>query len=243
MSVSVVYENTIEGKFIQKKYDNIFAQRFEYKDDATKVPPEVYIEYQPFSTQSNKSDDSLDYAENEYVIIDNSVKDVKIYFVKPNWDQAKMFVNGIDKASDIPNDNSSATDVYYCINEPDSITRTNFTKTNINIASANTITADNKFTIYTNLNLTDSVVGTKTDGTAVTCDKPQFTLNSEAVYSTPIFKVDANNRAPFEVPVEFLQKIEDEDTKGNRLYTATITLVPKNEDFNTIIFTGAKGGN
>ena len=243
VSVSVVYENTIEGKFIQKKYDNIFAQRFEYKNDATKVPPEVYIEYQPFSTQSNKSDDSLDYAENEYVIIDNSVKDVKIYFVKPNWDQAKMFVNGIDKASDIPNDNSTATDVYYCINEPDSITRTNFTKTNINIASANKITADNKFTIYTNLNLTDSVVGNKTDGTAVTCDKPQFTLNSQAVYSTPIFKVGTNNRTSFEVPVEFLQKIEDEDTKGNRLYTATITLVPKNEDFNTIIFTGAKGGN
>mgnify|MGYP002520582435 CR=1 FL=1 len=244
--VSVVYENTIQSKFIQKSYDDIYVQRFEYEDSTNKVPPEIYFEYQPFATESVRTaaEQYINYAKNEYILIDNSVKDAKIYLVKPKWDQARIFVNNIMDLQLIADDDTpDPIDTYYYTNEPgDELAggRSNFTKVNINVASARELNDTNSFTIYTNLDLDDAVTAE-----GVNADKPQFTLNKPEVYTSagPMFLVDGETRTAFSVPADYLKKIEDEDSKGDRLYTATITLEPETENANTVIFTGAKGGN
>lgn len=244
--VSVVYENTIQSKFIQKSYDDIYVQRFEYEDDTTKIPPEIYFEYQPFSTEKVRTtaEQYINYAKNEYILIDNSVKDAKIYLVKPKWDQARIFVNNVTDLSAIADDDTpDPIDIFYYTNEPgDELAggRSNYTKVNINVASAKELNSSNNFTIYTNLDLDNAVSAGDND-----VANPQFTLNKPGVYTSAnaIFMVDGTARTAYGVPADYLKKIEDEDTKGNRLYTATITLEPETEGANTVIFTGAKGGN
>ena len=167
--------------------------------------------------------------------------------VKPTWDEARAYVYNIDKASDI----SSSTepkqeDEYYYFNEAiiataggiyypnGEATRDNFLKVNVNIASANEIQEDvNEFIIYTNMTLTDAV---KSEDNTL-CANPQFTLNNSSTVNT-IFTTTS-----YDVKPEYLKSMADEDTKGNRLYTATITLKPKTENVNTVVLTGAKGAN
>lgn len=273
VKVTVVYENTIGSTFVQKAYENVYGQKFPYETkenaDGSKTiltpPPEVYFEYQPISTgyvdiaSGDAAEYSITYAKEEYILIDNEVKDAKIYLVKPKWDQARMFTYEIDDLSTIVNDDTpDPEDIYYYISNGTpgagvgEQTRTNLTKVNINLASVNEINDSNNFTIYTNLVLEDSVKS----ATEPDVSNPQFTLNSSAVYgSSGYFGIASEsvvdgkvvtsytNRNAYDVPDDCLMSMADEDTKGNRLYTATVTLVPDNEDLNTVIFTGAKGAN
>ena len=248
VKVGVSYTCTLFGSTVTKSYD-VYGQDFPYTDPSDKVPPEVYFEYQPLvlGTTNKSSEISLTYAENEYIVIDNQVQDAKIYMVKPTWDEARAYVYNIDKASDI----SSSTepkqeDEYYYFNEAiiataggiyypnGEATRDNFLKVNVNIASANEIQEDvNEFIIYTNMTLTDAV---KSEDNTL-CANPQFTLNNSSAVNT-IFATTS-----YDVKPEYLKSMADEDTKGNRLYTATITLKPKTENVNTVVLTGAKGAN
>lgn len=249
VKVTVVYENTIGSTFVQKSYDNVYGQKFYYEDEDNKVPPEVYFEYQPISTgYVDRADEySITYVYDDYILIDNQVKDAKIYLVKPKWDQARIFayeVNDLDAIA--ADDTADAEDVYYYITDGTpgvgaaELPRTNDRKVNINIASANAVEEDNHFTIYTNLILEDSV--TSEEGTS---DNPQFTLNSSSVYSgaTPIFLDNGTARTANNVPLDCLESMANEESKGNRLYTATVILEPVDANANTVILTGAKGAN
>lgn len=271
VKVTVVYENTIGGVLIQKSYESVYGQKFPYEVkehlDGSKTiltdPPEVYFEYQPISTgfvdkpEGEYAEYSITYAKDEYILIDNQVKDAKIYLVKPKWDQARIFTHEITDLTSIANENTpEAEDVYYYISNGTpgagvgEQLRTNNTKVNINIASVNEVKADNKFTIYTNLIVEDSVDSDTTDVT-----NPQFTLNNPGVYKDSGYKyfgipsesatgaVTYAQRTAFSVPADCLKSMADEDTKGNRLYTVTVTLTPDSDGLNTVIFTGAKGAN
>lgn len=273
VKVTVVYENTIGSTFVQKAYENVYGQKFPYETkenaDGSKSiltpPPEIYFEYQPISTgyvdiaSGDAAEYSITYAKEEYILIDNEIKDAKIYLVKPKWDQARMFTHEVDDLSTIANDDTpDPEDIYYYISNGTpgagvgEQIRTNLTKVNINVASVNEINDSNSFIIYTNLVLEDSVKST----TVPDVSNPQFTLNSSAVYGSSGYfgiasesVVDGSvvtsytNRTAYDVPEDCLMSMADEDTKGNRLYTATVTLIPDNEDLNTVIFTGAKGAN
>ena len=247
VSVDVTYENTIgstggaAGTFIQKNY-TIFAQEFSYAESVADggekaACPEIYFEFQPFAVDTASNE--VIYADNEYIIINNQVKDAKIYLYKPTWDQAltTIYNSSLQSHQEYKANMDNYATSYYVNNFDVDITNSDYTeKVKINIASANMETEDNVFTIYTNLDL----------GT----DNPQFVLDNTGAYTSYFYKyttVDgetkSTKRTVSAVSSDWLKSIDDEDTTGERLYTVTITLDPVKDNVNEVVLTGAKGAN
>lgn len=287
VQLDVVYENSIAiagtTYLIQKEY-SVYGQDFPYTTLGEDVP-EIYIEYQPMVVATDVDEMLVDYTPNDYFLVDNQVKDLKIYFVKPKWDQALSFVYNYDKANVstdatevepwkvIPESGTPGIepeDVYYAYiaGIPDGSglgERNSDDKVRINISSANEITADNKFTVYTNLIVEDSVnhngidangngsLGDPGDTPAVTSANPQFVLNSaSAIYAdtgSGFFHTEnesgtATYITAYDISPNQLISMADEESTGNRLYTITVTLSPTSDKIaNTVVLTGAKGAN
>ena len=247
VSVDVTYENTIgatdgaAGTFIQKNY-TIFAQEFSYAESVADggekaACPEIYFEFQPFAVDTASGE--VIYADNEYIIINNQVKDAKIYLYKPTWDQAltTIYNSSLQSHQEYKANMDNYATSYYVNNFDVDITNSDYTeKVKINIASANMETEDNVFTIYTNLDL----------GT----DNPQFVLDNTGAYTSYFYKyttvggeTTSTKRTVSAVSSDWLKSIDDEDTTGERLYTVTITLDPVKDNVNEVVLTGAKGAN
>lgn len=240
ISVDVVYEGNLSTtggatKFVQKNY-TAWTQEFPYTSD-TDPCPEVYFEYQPYAPLVEG--DVVFYSDNDYVLINNQAKDAKIYLYKPLWHQAVSVavpISGIDMVRTLDNN-----DAYFVTNDYtfDANHTANTTKVKINLASANTVGTDNGFTIYTNLNLdTDRV-------TPVV--NPQFVYDA-TVYASyfKIYKEDGSvlsTRTASDIDSSYVKTIGEEESKGDRLFTVTVTLTPEDETCNTVTFTGAKGAN
>ncbi len=100
VKVDVYYEYpfTIDGEpFNEPIHFNVFSQRFK-----TDKCPEIYLEYQPFTVLTATGGNSLQYAANDYILIDNSVDESKLYLYKPKWDQsnAALLATDIDATKD-----------------------------------------------------------------------------------------------------------------------------------------------
>lgn len=94
VSVDVCYENTSLSKTLNY---NVFSQKF-YMNEC----PAVYMEYQPYTAQSGA--DSVIYAANDYILIDNYVDDAKIYLYKPFRDQMNVVATVTDAEHVAPSD-------------------------------------------------------------------------------------------------------------------------------------------
>ncbi|MBP3622374.1 MAG: prepilin-type N-terminal cleavage/methylation domain-containing protein [Lachnospiraceae bacterium] len=248
ISVDVVYEGDLSTtggvtKFVQKQY-TAWTQEFPY-DVVDNTCPEIYLEYQPFSTETEKVagvGGSVDivtfYASKDYLLINNQVKDAKIYLYKPLWDQATATYYDVSQASIVESlDNN---DNYYVTNDyaADAGHTANITKVNVNVASANAITDDNKFTIYTSLNLQDDRVATPIN--------PQFTYDVSIFTTSFKDRTDEANVKPriaSAIDSTYIKAIDEEESKDDRLFTVTVTLTPEDENCNSVTFTGAKGAN
>ena len=85
VKVDVYYEYpfSIYGKsFNEPIHFNVFSQRFK-----TETCPEIYLEYQPFTGLDPSGSSDVTYAKEDFILIDNSVDESRLYLYKPKWDQ------------------------------------------------------------------------------------------------------------------------------------------------------------
>lgn len=251
VSVDVVYEGDLKTqsgitKFIQKEY-TVWAQNFDFADFGDVTCPEIYFEYQPFATSIDKTTKTVQYAAIDYILVNNEAKDAKIYLYKPLWDQAvSTYYSSSDK---LIVESLKNTDNYYRENDyafdPDRNNTLYQKKAYINIVSANDMTAGNSFTIYTNIDISGETATWSSDN--------QFAFNVNIfdayfmIYSTDAFGNTTSTKRSVSgtsnLNLSYIKSIEDEESKGNRLYTVTVTLTPESENANTVVLTGAKGAN
>ena len=248
VKVDVYYENevaqniatdeVVDGNRNDKLTYNVFSQLF-YKEDVGEDCPDIYMEYQPFSTDSYGN--NIFYAEKEYIIMDchieNSDKDgdgnpdpVKMYLYKPQWDQANAYAVDVKTYG---YDDSLLVDVesvYYVNNETDN------NKVNIFINNASA-SSDKYVDIYTNL-------PAEHVNTSIEEPDPQFTCNELILYFSYVVsdKVGASAvRAVYKE--QYIHPLSEDEFFEDRLYTVTVKLTPDDDRANTVILTGAKGVN
>lgn len=247
VKVDVAYKNDVN---IRLEY-NVFSQKFYYKDkdaegntiDAPTVPA-VYIEYQPFSVTDSGA--SVGYTADEYIMVDNSVDGAKIYLYKPMKNMSYIKKNQTTDVNAVIDKNPDGESYY----QSDYATH----KVKIHINSVeNTDNVKAGTYIFTNLVKRDSAH----PELAGSIDNNQFSTAKigdaksafEGTYTTfdQIFldgkdkdqngkKEDATKRRLY------LQDINLDKNKVERLYTATVIVEPETASANTVKLTGAKGG-
>lgn len=223
-------EYTLDGEFVEEDLTyNVFSQKF-----YTEKCPDVYFEYQPFIVEMVDYGGTYDvnYAANDYIMVDNYVKDAKLYIYKPNKD-------AIDTAS---NNASSKYDLgyyTYTTKAPDAddlaseTAYKQFLMDNavaIHIAKANENVEDMK--IFTNLDVKDNG------------SKSQFFVSS-AVYGA-FDDIKSDNPTYSSLTLKdydrnLIKTLSDDTRYNDRLRTVTVTLIPKDGNSNTVILTGPKG--
>lgn len=233
INVDVVYNNnySFEDK-VGKKYSytdqleyNAFSQPF-----YTSRCPDIYMEYQPYVLSSTKT--SVNYASNDYILIDNCVKDAKLYLYKPYEDQMTK-IYGTDN---IVGDSKTGY-LYYDKNIKDTTAKV----VTINICNVSAKTEDMQ--IYTNLKCEID------DTTKVFKDKQfkvdKFGVLPEVLTSAKNAKyssTSAGDRTAFKP--ELIKSVFADKRVEERLYTVTVKLEPTTDfGYNTITLTGAKGAN
>lgn len=242
---------TLDGQDAEAELSyNVFSQKFYAKEC-----PNVYFEYQPFITEmvdlGNGSYD-VTYGKNDFILIDNYVKDAKLYIYKPHMDAVNVS-NGASETTYEQKDYYTYTTV---APEADDLASEaayeQFIKDNIvNIHVANANSAVEDMTIFTNLDL-------NTYGSTIS----QFSVSAADLSTFSYIKSEraehsASNMVDFD---RTKIKSIDEDTRyDDRLRTVTVKLLPiktdsdgnimtdasgnpvVRDDANTVILTGAKG--
>lgn len=94
VSVDVCYYNSSLNETLDY---NVYSQKF-YMDEC----PAVYMEYQPYTAESGA--DSVIYAANDYILVDNYVEGAKIYLYKPFRDQMNVVAGVTDSQHVSPAD-------------------------------------------------------------------------------------------------------------------------------------------
>ena len=231
---------------------NVYSQKF-YKKDLASDPkkavcPDIYLEYQPFVT--DVSSESVAYAENEYILVDNYVDGVKVYLYKPKYEEAYAKLVGVPDDATIKEDDKielSKYNFYKVNNQAEDFTDSDVkynsykAKKNVKIHICNTHmdTDKKKLEIFTNLDITTDVA----DG----ADNPQFVIGSTYDVFKDAAKTEgsaADGRVNFaESNLDFILPLEKDISTVDRLYTITVTLTPDDDYYNTIVLTGAKGEN
>ena len=90
VKVDVYYEYPFRifgNEFNEPITFNVFTQRFK-----TEKAPEIYMEYQPFAIFRQDGNDSVvKYAENDYILIDNTVDEAKLFLYMPKWEMRNAY--------------------------------------------------------------------------------------------------------------------------------------------------------
>lgn len=248
INVNVYYENSYLATEHDRLEYNVYSQKFYYNPDEPHKCPDIYFEYQPFSINYELGS-SVEYSANEYVLIDNNVEDAKLYLYKPKWDMAHRYLYPDGDYSDSDLIMASA-DIYYQNNYADDPTHLSDTeKVSIHINDANN-PADTGYTpmkIYTNLVIEDPdnagqyIVDVNNINSQFDCEQSDvyndyFYVKSGTSYVPRSFK-------PVAFDVSNLMKLDDEETKEDRLFNVTVYMEPVGNLGNTIILNGAKGEN
>lgn len=278
VNVDVVYECTFkhpEGSKTESTNDqhtyNAFNQKFYYDpdDESTKVPF-IYFEYQPMVVASvDGAEGHVEYAQDDYILIDSEVDDVKLYLFKPRWDYAHKYMN----AESTSFSDDEYFDVYATKEEKKILYGTTSTDEEKNaiknkiIARQQVYYAENyyndyepekgafgglsKVSIHLNKTTTSKDVNIFTnmdakdvaenDADAAT-GKKQFTVGNVSDYS----KYFKNNGSPLSVdayPIGNFKSVTEEENQEDRYYTVSVHLTEKDNSVNTIVLNGAKGEN
>lgn len=213
---------------------NVFSQKF-YTD----VCPDIYFEYQPYTSDmyGNAVDGyTVTYASDDYIMIDNFVRDAKLYLYKPYNDQLNTSI-GV-KEEDYEN-NSIYT--YYT----DS-TKSEVVDINLCYSSTTAAYLGGGMKIFTNL---DTEEYDSPKESQFNCDFSKFDSKFTNV------KSDREDASIFRDPfvrkkdnvygetVTYLNSLNEDKRYRDRLYTITVTLTPADSGSNTVSLTGAKGEN
>lgn len=228
---------------------NVFSQTFK-----TEQCPNIYFEYQPFISEMRSTGvNSYDviYADNDYILIDNYVEDVKLYLYKPHLDAINVST-GITEADYERKENYTYTTVSPSADDLISdIAYEQFLLDNavkIHVANANSNVE--RMTIFTNLNTEDNGPNSQ-----FFVDKAAYGSFSGIHSEKEAYK--SADKANFD---RTLIKPISEDTRyDDRLRNVTVTLLPIEtdnygnavtdnsgnkvirKDANTVILSGAKG--
>ena len=208
---------------------NVFSQKF-----YTEKCPDIYFQYQPFISSSVNNGDgtyTVNYASDDYIMIDNYVEGVKLYLYKPFKDA----INVTDNASYTKRDNYTYTTKAPSATDKASETAyENFLLNNavhIHVAKDNADVKD--VNIYTNLNTEDN--GTNS----------QFFVSSSTFTSFDNEVKSGRNGYESATVVDYDRSLIlpiDADTRyDDRLRTVTVKMVPADQHANTVILSGAKG--
>jgi len=179
--------------------------------------PDVYFEYQPYTMDRyyDEATYTMEYADDDYIIVENYVPDAKLYLYKPAVDHLNL---SDGKATGV-----EIKDVYYTSLDQDE-------KVTITLANANASVED--INIFTNL-LID------TPG-----EESQFAFdgfNSIFTFVNSDKSGVGNSRSAFDET--FLKHISEDIRYEERLQTVTVNLVPVDTNMNSVSLTGAKGVN
>lgn len=255
--IGVTYENKVTAggspKTIKKSY-TIKTLTYEY--DTSKAKPEcpdIYFEYQPFA-MLNQDTNALEYAPNddlaEYILFDSEVEDVKMYLIKPKWDQAAMYMNDtvtlfnkIDTNGDgIPESvyTTDATDInaidqyygYYIKNDSGASHGTKL----VNICFVNKKNTK-QVSVYTNLGISKD----KLENSMAT--NAQFKTTQKTVFSSHFADETGNYIEVDDFDKDFICSMEEDVNSTDKLYSIRVVLTPEDSKYNTVVLTGAKGVN
>ncbi|MCM1084073.1 MAG: prepilin-type N-terminal cleavage/methylation domain-containing protein [Clostridium sp.] len=223
-SIASLIENGGSASVDETLSYNVFSQKF-YTDRC----PDIYFEYQPYSTEYRYGTNPyVEYATDDDIIIDNYVENpdgpVKLYLYKPTADQSNTaYHDGVDDAH-----------AYYTRHGGTTKVRINVYKMNSNVKPVD---------IYTNL------YGT-TDAGAKVIDHTQFKVGLRPTISSIVTDSPKTENQLNTVREDYDYsniKLLEEDTRyADRLLTVTVKLTPKDTDnkmVNQIKLTGAKGEN
>lgn len=250
VKVVVTYEDTITVGGVDETIPKTYTiKELEYPYNVAKEKPEcpdIYFEYQPFAMQS---EDELIYAPNdkmtEYIMFDSEVEDVKMYLIKPQWDQASLYVNGfptlfddvedgeVTTYKDMPEDTLCYNKFYAVYNNPDMAESSSRALVRICLVNENNSKPVNVFTNveYRSDRLTTSL-----------SSNGQFKTNQTSIFNTSFL----NNGAKLSVK-EFntsnLHTLDEDENTAEKLYDITVELVPQDTKYNSIVLNGAKGVN
>ena len=234
VSVDVVYENNysfndfegVNHSYVDSLEYNAFSQTFYTKDmDGEGKCPDIYLEYQPFVSESTKT--AVKYANNDYILIDNYVKDAKLYLYRPFNDQL-VALNGEACIT-----GNSKDGYLYCTDKTQ--------KTPVKINICNVSAKVEPMDIYTNLKCEKTPMGKFIDGQF---SISPFTVIDEVLTSTKTAKYASSSALErTEFDYNKIHNVFDDKRVEERLYTITVTLTPNNQGYNVISLTGAKGAN
>ncbi len=223
---------------------NVFSQKF-YTDKC----PDIYFQYQPFVNElidHGNGTYTVNYAENDYILIDNYVDDVKLYLYKPYKDAINIAANGSASACDAiyelkdfytyttrkPTETEKSTEATYkqfCIDNA----------VNIHIAKANSSIKDVK--IYTNLDTNVYIDKSQFHVTAYPADSNaseklfkdfEYTSNSTTGESSGV-RSDKNTSGAdtfMDYDRGLILPIDADTRYDDRLRTVTVTMLPIKTD-------------
>jgi len=223
---------------------NVFAQKF-YTDKC----PDIYFEYQPFITELSESGGAynVEYADNDYILIDNYVDDVKLYVYKPFLD-AENVADGKTETDYTKVDSYLYDSLKY--NEDEN--RYDLIKTKINIASANNSVKE--VDIYTNLDVEDNGAASQFFVDHTTFSNFDFVDSDKAADDASL-----EGAAKQSYTRSKIMSIDQDTRYNDRLRTVTVSMIPVEltstenadgsteitesvrDDANTVTLTGAKG--
>ncbi len=254
VKADVVYDcyYSLDGVPVDEQLSyNVFSQKF-YMDEC----PAIYFEYQPFVSEIVDYGNGLydvTYAANDYILIDNYVKDAKLYIYKP-VDHAIYAASGSAKQAEYDKKMDSYTYTTVAPEADDLASQTAYEQflmdnsVAIHVAKAHSDVED--MAIYTNLNTEDN--GSKSQFFASASEFTAFNLvNSEKAAYSGFPKQDYDRT--------LIKPISEDTRYDDRLRTVTVTMIPiktdnsgniiydqngnevVRDDANTIILTGPKG--
>ena len=254
VSVDVTYKNSsvADTKEVKRWSDeltyNVYSQKF-----YTEQCPAVYFEYQPYTAEANyygsdstsvETMNNVIYGLDDYIIVENYVKDAKIYLYKPYNDQMNVYSGltgyetvtepvmdpdtGMQAVDAEGNPISKIIDDYYVFYRNKSKTD----MVNIHIGSeTGTGYTTHPAAIYTNI-WTDEFSTTAFSGVNL----PEYEMIKENADGTHTKGICKNFDGS-------INKLSDDTRSLARLFTVRVYLTPDDSGANPVSLTGAKGEN
>ena len=277
VSVDVVYECVFvhpEGSATASTTDqhtyNAYSQKFYYNpSDPEASVPFIYVEYQPMVIASaNGASGYVEYASDDYILVDSDVEDVKLYVFKPRWDYAHKYMNAestdfsddeyydcyatkdekalladslytIEEKNAIKQKIIARQQIYYTENYPDDYESSAKFKDKSKVCiHINKTSTSKPVNLYTNMDAKDLA---ENDTEAASGEK-QFVCCNTKDYSN-YFKVNGNPIGVEAYPEEYFKSVSEEENHEDRYYTVSVHMTEVDNTTNTIVLNGAKGEN
>lgn len=202
--------------------------------------PDIFFEYQPYT--KTYSDSLVQYINNDYILMDSNVEDVKLYLYKPTNDQKTVATN---------NPSTDYANTKIIINKVDSVSKDVKIYTSLPMSNfANTEFKDKFLGSCVDLGVTDEsgkksydigepAVPTVYSYNSVSADSPTYYKD---LYD--VMKSLCGLRESYDL--SYVKPLSEDERFSNRSMSITVVLEPAaggKNPANAVTLRGAKGGN